>query len=221
MPDTRARWSDPTFEKLFGAAYNYGVEHPKLARPAARALFGTDVDLVYESMDAVRSLPEGSAILDVPCGGGVTLARLDPAQGVRYVAADISVTMLDRARRRAEEHGLGQVEFVEADIEHMPFGDGEFDVCACFNGLHCLPDPAAAVREIARCLKPGGRMIGDCAVLGARRRSDAYIKVLGAAGVFGPTGDCDSLRGWLSDAGLQVTRLERSGAIAHFEAVKP
>ncbi len=35
----------------------------------------------------------------------------------------------------------------------MPFDDNEFDMCVSFNGLHCLPDPAAAVREIVRCLR--------------------------------------------------------------------
>jgi ubiquinone/menaquinone biosynthesis C-methylase UbiE len=39
--------------------------------------------------------------------------------------------------------GRDSVEFVEADIERMPFDDNEFDICVSFNGLHCLPDPAA------------------------------------------------------------------------------
>ena len=39
--------------------------------------------------------------------------------------------------------GRDSVEFVEADIERMPFDDNVFDICVSFNGLHCLPDPAA------------------------------------------------------------------------------
>lgn len=221
MPETRSIWSNRAFEALFGAAYNYGVEHPWLARPAARALFGSDVEQLYSSMDVVCSAPAGSAILDVPCGGGVTLSRLTAPLLVRYVAADISVTMLDRARRRASEQRLNGVEFVEADITRLPFTDCEFDLCVCFNGLHCLPDPEAAVRELARVLKPGGRLVGDCVVFGARRRADAYVKLLGSAKIFGPTGSKAELKGWLVDAGLRIDRLERSGAIAHFEATRP
>lgn len=221
MPDTRATWSNRTFEALFGAAYNFGVEHRGVSKPVARALFDTDVDLVYAGMDEVREMPDGSAILDVPCGGGITLSRLRSTQRVRYVAADISVTMLDRARRRASEHGVRGVEFVEADIERMPFDDAEFDLCACFNGLHCLPDPAAAVRELARCLTPGGRLIGECITNGVRRRTDAYASLFRAAGVWGKSGTPADLENWLTGAGLRVDRLELSGAIAHFAATKP
>jgi ubiquinone/menaquinone biosynthesis C-methylase UbiE len=48
------------------------------------------------------------------------------------------------------------VEFVEASIERMPFADGEFDLCVCFNGLHCVPDPRAAVAEMGPVPAPCG-----------------------------------------------------------------
>jgi SAM-dependent methyltransferase len=107
---------------------------------------------------------------------------------------------------------------VEADIERMPFDDNEFDLCVSFNGLHCLPDPAAAVHEIARCLKPGGRLVGDSLVRGAGWRQDVALKIGRRLGVFGAGGTVDELRGWLTDAGLNVDRMDPSGAIAHFTA---
>lgn len=79
------------------------------------------------------------------------------------MAADISSDMLRRARSRATELGLdGLMEFSEADITDLPFRDNMFDLVLTFNGLHCLPDPHAAVVELARVLKP----VGFCA--GAR-----------------------------------------------------
>jgi SAM-dependent methyltransferase len=61
--------------------------------------------------------------------------------------------------------GRNDIEFVQAE-EHKPFGDGELDLCMSFNGLHCPPKHGAAFREIARCLAPGGRLIGDTVVRG-------------------------------------------------------
>ncbi|MDT5172763.1 MAG: hypothetical protein QOG37_14 [Mycobacterium sp.] len=201
-----------------GATYDFAVEHEWLARPAGVALWGTDTRMFYDSFRTIGELPDGSAVLDVPCGGGVALRGLRPSQSLRYVAADLSAEMLARAHTRATGLGRDDIEFVEADIERMPFDDNEFDLCVSFNGLHCLPDPAAAVREIARCVKPGGRLVGDALVRGAGLRQDLALRVGRRAGVFGASGTVDELRGWLTDADLKVDRLDLSGAIAHFTA---
>lgn len=201
-----------------GAAYDFAVEHEWLARPAGLALWSTDTRMLYDSFRTIGELPDGAAVLDVPCGGGVALRGLQPGQRLRYVAADLSTDMLARARTRAAGLGRDDIEFVEADIERMPFDDNEFDLCVSFNGLHCLPDPAAAVRELARCVKPGGRLVGDSLVRGAGLRQDLALDIGRRAGVFGASGTVDDLRGWLAGAGLKIDRLDLSGAIAHFTA---
>ncbi|HZN81533.1 MAG TPA: class I SAM-dependent methyltransferase, partial [Mycobacterium sp.] len=218
MPEQRSIWSGGAVGRIGGGAYDFAVEHEWLARPAGLALWGTDTRMLYDSIRTIGELPEGSAVLDVPCGGGVALRGLRPGQSLRYVAADISTDMLDRARARAAALGRDDIEFVEADIERMPFEDNEFDLCLSFNGLHCLPDPPAAVHEIARCVKPGGRLVGDSVVRGAGWRQDLAIGFFRRAGVFGVGGTVDDLNGWLTDAGLKVDRLERSGGLAHFTA---
>jgi SAM-dependent methyltransferase len=220
MTDVRNTWSDRIVGRLGGGAYDYVVEREWLARPGGLALWGTDTRLLFENIRTLSELPDGSAVLDVPCGGGVALRGLRADQQVRYVAADISVDMLARARRRASALGLNDVEFAEADIERMPFGDGEFNMCICFNGLHCLPDPAAAVREIARCLAPDGRLIGDAVVRGAGRRQDLIVGMFQRAGLFGPGGRMDDLQNWLTGAGLRIDFLRASGALVHFAAVR-
>lgn len=220
MPDTATLWANRAFEKVWGAMYDFGVEHPSFSKPFAAALMRSDIDRFYQALNAVGTVPDGGAILDVPSGGGVALRGLKPTQRVRYVAADISDVMLDRARKRAAERGLSGVELVEADITRMPFDDGEFDLVVCFNGLHILPDPAAAVVEMARVLKPGGRLVGDCILRGEVRQTDVLIRVLRAADIFGNPGKAADLRAWLTGAGLQVRSLELSGAIAHFDAAR-
>ncbi|MCW2565846.1 MAG: hypothetical protein QOD59_3363 [Mycobacterium sp.] len=220
MSDVRNTWSDRIVGRLGGGVYDYVVEREWLARPGGLALWGTDTTLLFDSIRLVGDLPDSSAVLDVPCGGGVALRGLRADQKVRYVAADVSVDMLARARRQAFAMGRDDIEFTEADIERLPFGDGEFDLCMCFNGLHCLPDPAAAVREIARCLAHGGRLIGDAVVRGAGRRQDLIIGMFQRAGLFGPGGSKDDLQSWLTGAGLRIDFLRPSGALVHFGAVR-
>lgn len=219
MAGQRSIWGERTIvDRLGGAAYDFVVEREWLARPGGLALWGTDTRVLYDSIRMIGDLPQGSAVLDVPCGGGPALRGLRTGQSVRYVAADISVDMLARARRRAADLGWDDIEFTEADMERMPFGDNEFDLCVCFNGLHCLHDPATALREINRCLKPGGRLVGDSIVHGVGLRQDLAISAFRRAGVFGAGGTVDELRRWLVDAGLTVDRLQCSGSMAHFTA---
>jgi SAM-dependent methyltransferase len=220
MADVRNTWNERIVGRLGGGAYDFVAEREWLARPGGLALWGTNTSLLYDSIRMVSDLPNGSAVLDVPCGGGLALRGLQKDQQVRYVAADISQDMLARARRRASALGRDDVEFVEADIERMPFDDNEFDLCVSFNGLHCLPDPAGAVREIVRCLRPDGRLIGDAVVRAAGRRQDLIIAAFQRAGLFGPGGTADDLRRWLTGAGLRIDFLQRSGALVHFGAVR-
>src|SRR5262245_42387333 len=157
--------------RLAAVVYDYGVEREWLARPVGALLWGTDARGLYRTIRTLGVLPAGTAVLDVPCGGGLALRGLRRGQNVRYVAADISPVMLGRTRRQARRRRL-VVETVEADIARLPFADNEFDMCVSFNGLHCLPDPATAVRELARCLRPRGRLIGDTIVGAVGWRQD-------------------------------------------------
>lgn len=200
--------------RISSAVYDFGVQREWLARPAGALLWGTDTRLLYAAIRAIGELPDGSAVLDVPCGGGLALRGARP--GLRYVAADISPVMLARTRKLAR----GKVEVVEADITRLPFGDAEFDLCVCFNGLHCLPDPARAVRELARCLKPGGRLVGDTIVRGAGLRQDLAITAFRRFGLFGPGRTAAELKRWLVDARLRVDLFQHSGAVVHFAATR-
>jgi SAM-dependent methyltransferase len=203
--------------RLTAVIYDYGVEREWLARPVGALLWGTDTRELFATIRTLGALPAGTAVLDVPCGGGLALRGLRQDQDIRYVAADISPTMLNRTRAQARRLGL-DIEVTAADITRLPFPDNEFDLCVSFNGLHCMPDPALAVRELARCLKPGGRLIGDTIVRGAGWRQDLAVTACRRAGLFGPGGTAADVERWLTDAGLHVDRLERSGAVTRFAA---
>jgi SAM-dependent methyltransferase len=204
--------------RLPAVVYDFGVRHEWLARLVGAVLWGTDTRGLYRTIRTLRVLPAGTSVLDVPCGGGPALRGVRPH--VRYVAADISPVMLGRTRQQARRLGL-DITTVEADITRLPFADNEFDLCVTFNGLHCLPEPARAVRELARCLRPGGRLIGDTIVRGEGWRQDLAITVLRRLGLFGRGGTVADVERWLTEAGLRITRLEQSGAVTRFAATRP
>jgi len=217
-PNPSAAWESG---HPWASVYDFFVERETLARVAGRLAFGTDTRLLYSAIDAVRELPDGSVVLDIPTGGGVALRGLLPDQQIRYVAADISPEMLARTKRVAEERGLSQVEVQSADVENLPFEDGEFDLVQSFAGLHCFPNPRLAVLEIARVVRPGGRFRGSVFLTGTGLRYRPAIIGGRLSGVMGPSGTRAELDGWLHDAGLRNVSIRMSGAIGYFEAAKP
>lgn len=98
----------------------------------------------------------GDEVLDVACGTGNAALRA-AAKGARVVGADLTPELLAHGRERAEAAGV-EVEWVEADAEALPFEDESFDVVLSTFGCMFAPRHAVAANEIARVLRPGGRL---------------------------------------------------------------
>lgn len=109
-------------------------------------------ELLCEAVD-VRA---GERVLDVATGNGnaalAAARRFADVVGIDYVPS-----LLERARGRAEAEGL-DVLFEEADAEDLPFPDGSFDVVLSTCGVMFAPDQETAASELARVLRPGGRI---------------------------------------------------------------
>jgi SAM-dependent methyltransferase len=86
--------------------------------------------------------------------GFLAAERVGPAG--RLLSTDVAPEMVDVARRRAAELGLEDVEFLVADAAALPFDEASVDGILCRFGLMLVPDPAQALGEIARVLRPGG-----------------------------------------------------------------
>lgn len=215
IADVSANWAR---DHPWATVYQGVLDHDRLSISLGWLLFHTDMRLLGRAAAAIDQVPDAGAILDIPCGGGVALRGLEPGRDVRYVAADISAAMLQRTASRARDRGLEQVETRIADVQSLPFADGEFDLCLCYAGLHCFPDPARAVAEIARCLHPGGRLVGSAFTNDSGVRYLPHRLVGRAMGVLGPSGTSAELEGWFASAGLEDTRLQSSGALVYFEA---
>ena len=218
MPDVRESWRT---ERINAALYDAGVERERVARLMGRLMWGTDTRRLFDAIASLGDLPDGSAVLDIPCGGGLAFRGLRPGQRLRYVAADISPYMLERARPRAEASGVEGIELTEADAFSLPFDDGTFDLCVSFNGLHCLPEQRPALAEIARVIKPGGELRGTAVVHGEGARHDAIIRLFRRMSAFGETTTPDRLHALLGEQGLEAVEVDLSGALAHFRARKP
>jgi ubiquinone/menaquinone biosynthesis C-methylase UbiE len=219
MADVTERWRS---ERVTAAIYAAGVKHDSVARVGAWAMWGADMRRMFTDVERLADAPVGASVLDIPCGGGFAFRGLRPGQAVRYVAADISTYMLGLARREAGRLQVQDaIEFVEADVTALQFPDASFDLCVTYNGLHCLPDPRAALGELTRVLKPGGTLRGTSCVTGRGPRQDVLIAMSRRAGVFGDTPHAGDIETWLAEFGLDVVTLEPSGAIEFFEARLP
>lgn len=137
---------------------------PEQVRDQARAMWALGdyprlAGLLAPAADALvqaADVASGDRLLDAATGtGNVALAAA--RRGATVTGADLTPRMLELAGARAAREGV-DLELVEADLEDLPFPDGAFDVVISAFGIIFAPRPAVAVAELARVLRPGGRL---------------------------------------------------------------
>lgn len=116
-------------------------------------------NLFYGPAAERLELDRDDILLDVACGSGVLLDRY--ASGVQHVAGiDLSDIQIDLARRRLEDRiADGSAEIIVGDAAHLPWDDGTFTAASCVGSLDYFANPDAALREMYRVLRPGGRVV--------------------------------------------------------------
>lgn len=127
-------------------------------------------DLV--TLQSLESLvPPSLTVADIGCGTGhflLTLARLVN----RAIGVDNSKKMLSLAEKNAKHEGLANVELRFGDMGELPFNDNEVDAAFAGLVLHHAPDPARAIAEMARVIKPGGSL----AIIDLQRHSEEWMR---------------------------------------------
>jgi len=119
----------------------------------------------------------GRTVLDAGCGDGAFACAL-ASRGAEVTGVDPDRAMLAAARGRAAAAGL-RTKFLEGRLERLPFPDASFDAVVAVTVLCFVPDAAAAVREMARVLRPGGRLVigelGRWSLWAAVRRARGWL----------------------------------------------
>jgi len=113
---------------------------------------GEDLDRLI----AVAAPRSGERALDLGCGVGHTLRRIAPL-GAFAVGADATLEMLQAGR--ASVVSAPNAAFAQSDATALPFADASFDLVTCRLAAHHFTDAAGAFREVARVLRPGGRLV--------------------------------------------------------------
>lgn len=113
---------------------------------------------LHDKATAILAPQPGENVLEVGCGLGADARELAGAVGPggRVTAVDVSEAMLDAARER---HDGSNVTYERADVTALPYADGTFDVIRIERVLQHVPDVEKACAEMARVLKPGGRVL--------------------------------------------------------------
>jgi demethylmenaquinone methyltransferase/2-methoxy-6-polyprenyl-1,4-benzoquinol methylase len=130
-----------------GVARRYDVTNTVLS-------FGLDRRWRHRARQCL-ALDRGARVLDLAAGTGVSTAELARGAGLA-VACDFSLGMLRAGHARKRRRHLP---FVAGDATHLPFADASFDAVVISFGLRNISDVAAALREMARVVRPGGRLV--------------------------------------------------------------
>jgi SAM-dependent methyltransferase len=139
------RLDDPVYVRE-----QYATEHGLAARKALYDEVAGD-DARELALDAVREASPRS-VLEVGCGEGELATRIGEELDVELLAVDQSARMVEIARRRGVDARV-------ADVRALPFEDGSFDVALAAWVLFHVPDLERGISELARVLRPGGRLV--------------------------------------------------------------
>ena len=195
------------------AAHDYESLWQAQLAPARRALLGGI---------AVRA---GERVLDAACGTGLVTFEAARCAGPAgwVLGTDISAHMVRSGRQSAARRRITNVGFERMDAERLMLPDGAFDVALCALGLMYVPDPARALAELRRALRPGGRV--GLAVWGERVRcgwAGVFPVVQAEVGseicpLFFRLGETGALAGLCRAAGLRDVREQRIAATLIYE----
>ncbi|MGF6883240.1 SAM-dependent methyltransferase [Nocardia sp. GAS34] len=160
----------------------------------------------------------GDRVLDIGCGNG-QLTRLAARRAAAATGVDLSGPMLSRAERQARDEAVDNVSFTRGDVQVHPFPDAAFDVAISRFGVLFFADPVVAFGNIARALRPGGRLafvsmpaLSDSDVGLAFSAAAAHLPGFEIGPSLNDFADPGTMRGLLTSAGFTGVEVRRIDA---------
>lgn len=194
--------------KAIAAAFGYSAE--QLASIPAEANMG----LSCGNPTAFASLKPGETVVDLGSGGGldVFLAAAKVGPGGRAIGIDMTDEMLALANANAAKAGLANVEFHKSTIDKLPLADAAVDCVISNCVINLAPDKPAVFREIARVLKPGGRLAVSDIALKRPLPPEIGKDIMAYVGCIAGAIPIEAYRAALCDAGFTSVEVVDSGA---------
>jgi SAM-dependent methyltransferase len=175
---------------------------------------GANMGLSCGNPTATAHLKPGEVVVDLGSGGGLDVflaSRMVGPEG-RAIGIDMTTAMIDRARENAQKGGYTNVEFYQSTIDQIPLADVSIDCILSNCVINLAPDKEAVFREIARVLKPGGRVaLSDIALKHDLPEAIAQSMAAYVGCIAGPI-LIDDYRAGLLAAGFQHVEIVDSGA---------
>ena len=158
----------------------------------------------------LAAIAAGERVVDLGSGSGMDafLAARHAGTGGEFVGVDMTDAQLTKSRRLADRDGFAGVRFEQGYIEDAPVADGSADVVISNGVINLCDDKKAVFREIARMLKPGGRLaISD--IVTERQLTEAIVCDVNLwASCIGGAMQADDYRGAIEEAGLEVRTVQ-------------
>jgi SAM-dependent methyltransferase len=192
-------------------AFGYSADELKSIPPEA------NMGLSCGNPTAFASLRAGETVVDLGCGGGldVLLAAQRVGPSGRSIGIDMTPDMIELAQRNAEKIDraeCGAIEFHLATIDQIPLADASVDCVISNCVINLAPDKRAVIREIARILKPGGRLAASDIVLKKPLPTEVAGDVMSYVGCFSGAVPREEFRQMLLEAGFDAVELVSTGA---------
>jgi SAM-dependent methyltransferase len=188
----------------------FGYSAGELASIPAEANMG----LSCGNPTAFASLRPGETVVDLGCGGGldVFLAAKKVGPTGRAIGIDMTPQMLDLARRNAAQSGVTNAEFHQATIDALPLADATVDCVISNCVINLAPDKRAVFREIARVLRPGGRLAVSDIALRQPLPPEIGASLMAYIGCIAGAISLEDYRSGLAAAGFEAVEIVESGS---------
>jgi protein-tyrosine-phosphatase/SAM-dependent methyltransferase len=179
---------------------------------------GANMGLSCGNPTATANLRPGEVVVDLGCGGGldVFLAASRVGPGGKAIGIDMTTEMLELARKNAAQGGDGQpvrnVEFHQATIDKLPLPDASVDCVISNCVINLAPDKPAVFREVARVLKPGGRLAVSDIALKKQLPAEVGQDLMAYVGCIAGAILIEDYRRGLHEAGFAAVELIDTGA---------